>query len=160
LFGQWIYGVVCAGMITAAALIATPDGSVKKAVRLACGFLIAAALLSPVARFDYAEFARNISRMRGEAGDFTERMRDTNERLTALIIEQECAAYIVDKSARMGIYGLEAEVSAEWSEEGFWYPVEARLSAVASEEQRVEISRCAVSEFGISPGRVIWTGKD
>jgi stage III sporulation protein AF len=144
-------------MIAAAALTAAPEGSVKKVVRLACGFLIAVALLSPAAGFDYTRFARDISALRAEADGLADGMKETNDRLTALIIEQECAAYIVDKSARLGIDGLKAEVSAEWSVDGYWYPTEARLYARASVSQREEISRYVESELGISPERVIWT---
>jgi hypothetical protein len=160
MFGRWIYGVVCASMISAAALLITPECSAKKAVRLTCGLLIAVSLLSPLSGFDYTAFSRSLASLREETGGVTERMRETNEKLTALIIEQECAAYIVDKSERLGLSGLEAEVSAEWSADGYWYPVEARLSGEAGDGARAEINRYVESELGISPDRVIWIGKD
>ncbi|MDR2421500.1 MAG: hypothetical protein LBD49_05310 [Oscillospiraceae bacterium] len=160
MFGRWIYGVVCASMISAAAILIAPECSAKRAVKLACGLLIAASLLSPVSSFNYTTFSKSLASLRAEADGLSERMRETNEKLTALIIEQECAAYIVDKSARLGVRGLDAEVSAEWSADGFWYPVEARLSGEADDGARAEICRFAESELGISPERVIWMRKD
>jgi hypothetical protein len=160
MLGRWIYGVVCASMIAAAALLITPDGQAKGAVKLTCGLLITAALLSPLRGFDYAAFSRSLAALREDAGGIAGRMRETNEKLTALIIEQECAAYILDKSARLGLDGLSAEVSVEWSTDGYWRPVEARLSGDTDDGARAEINRYVESELGISPGRVIWAGKD
>jgi hypothetical protein len=160
MFGRWVFGVACASIIASIAASAAPEGAAKRAVKLTGGFLIVAALLSPVADFDFGAFSHSVLSLRAQAGEVSADILETNEKLTALIIERECAAYIVDKSARIGMEGLEAEVSAQWSLDGYWYPVEARLTANATIGQRAEITRYAQSELGISPERVIWIGKD
>ncbi|MDR1298824.1 MAG: hypothetical protein LBJ84_01055 [Oscillospiraceae bacterium] len=160
MFGKWVFGVACASIIASIAATAAPQGAAGRAAKLTGGFLIVAALLSPVADFDFSAFSRSVFDLREQADAVSADILETNEKLTALIIERECAAYIVDKSARIGMEGLEAEVSAQWSVDGYWYPVEARLTASATLGQRAEITRYVESELGISPERVIWTGKD
>jgi hypothetical protein len=160
MFGKWIFSVACASIIASIASSVAPEGSARRAVTLTGGFLIVAALLSPFADFDFGAFSRSVFDTRAQADAAFADILETNEKLTALIIERQCAAYIVDKSARIGIEGMEAEVSAQWSVDGFWYPVEARLTANATIGQRAEMTRYAQTELGISPERVIWIGKD
>jgi hypothetical protein len=160
MLGRWIYGVACASMIGAIAIKLSPDGPVRRAVRLACGLLMAATLLAPIVDFDFETFSSSLAAMRERPDELHERMLRENERLTALIIEQRCAAYIVDKSERVGIADMRAEVSAQWSADGYWRPVEARLTADADMARRAEINRYVESELGIDPARIIWIGKD
>jgi hypothetical protein len=162
MLGGWIYAAAGAGVISAIATSIAPKGRTRSAVKLACGLLVTTVLLAPAADFDYTTLSQNAARYREEGETAGRDMTREKERITALIIERECAAYIVDKSVALGVTGLEAAVSVEWSRDGAWYPTEARLSAnpVPDDARRSRLNGYIESELGISPERIIWSGKD
>ena len=60
----------------------------------------------------------------------------------------------MDKATQLGLDGLWAEVTARWSDEGFWYPWEARLGG--PESGRAELERLIEAELGIPAERQSW----
>ena len=92
----------------------------------------------------YGEAARAVAEGAGEEAD----------RLNRTIIERECAAYILDKADALGISAADAAVTARWSEEGFWYPWESRVSC--PEGGRAALSEAIEAELGIPPERQSW----
>ena len=56
----WILRLVGAALISSAALTLAPEGAAKRAVRLACGLMSAAALMSAVLTFDFEEFFETV----------------------------------------------------------------------------------------------------
>ena len=92
----------------------------------------------------YGEAARAVAEGAGEEAD----------RLNRTIIERECAAYILDNADALGISAADAAVTARWSEEGFWYPWESRVSC--PEGGRAALSEAIEAELGIPPERQSW----
>lgn len=150
----WIRALAGAAVFCAIALALCPEGRPKRVLRAACGVVMAAALLSPALGLDmqalpeavarYGEAARSVA---GEAGQEADRLNRT-------IIERECAAYILDKADALGISAADAAVTARWSEEGFWYPWESRVSC--PEGGRAALSEAIEAELGIPPERQSW----
>ena len=153
---SWILGIVGAAMLAAIAMTITPEGRVKKVVSLTCGVAMIIALVRPVTGFDYTGFAKSLTRLRQNAALFSEDASDTNEKLTGLIIEERCAAYILDKGTLLGINDLAVSVSAKWSTEGYWYPSGATITTSANQEFRDKLSYIIEAELGIPPGELIW----
>jgi hypothetical protein len=154
---SWVIGIACAAMITAIAMTVTPEGSVKKAVALVCGLVVILALIKPIVGFDYTSFSKNMVELRNDAEAFSADVEGVNENLTRLIIEEECAAYILDKGTALGITDLEVIVTAVWSEEGYWYPCKASLKTNADEGMRFKLSRNIEAELGIPPEELTWS---
>jgi stage III sporulation protein AF len=157
---SWVIGIACAAMITAIAMTVTPEGSVKKAVALVCGLVVILTLIKPIVGFDYTSFSKNMAQYRNDAEAFSSNVESVNENLTRLIIEEECAAYILDKGTALGITDLEVTVTAEWSEEGYWYPSKASLKANADEAMRFQLGRNIEAELGIPPEELTWSMSD
>lgn len=151
---NWIRALVGAAVFCALAAALCPEGRPKRVLRAACGVVMAAALLSPVAALDTEALPKAMARYSEAARRQAESAAESADRLNRTIIESECEAYILDKAAQLGLDGLRAEVTARWSDEGFWYPWEARLGG--PESGRAELGRLIEAELGIPAERQSW----
>ncbi len=157
---SWVIGIAGAAMVTAAAMTVTPEGKVKKIVALICGLMTVLVLLKPLTGFDYASFSKYLTQYRNDAEAFSSNIESENENLKRRIIEDKCQAYILDKGKSLGITELAVTVTAEWSEDGFWYPIGASLVTNANGETRDKLSQGIEAELGISPEELIWSMRD
>lgn len=151
---NWIRALVGAAVFCALAAALCPEGRPKRVLRAACGVVMAAALLSPVAALDTEALPKAMARYSEAARRQAESAAESADRLNRTIIESECEAYILDKATQLGLDGLWAEVTARWSDEGFWYPWEARLGG--PESVRAELERLIEAELGIPAERQSW----
>ena len=158
--GKWILGLVGAALVTCICLMVTPEGRVKKVVSLVCGLVLIIALIKPVVGFDYTTFSKNYEDLRVNAENFTEPLGDVNEKLEGTIIEQQCAAYIVDKGTALGIKDLGARVTAKRSDDGYWYPASAKITGRADVITREKLCGYIESELGIAPSGIVWSNND
>ena len=154
---DWVFGIVGAALITSICMTITPDGKVKKVVSLACGLVVILMLINPIIEFDYGLFSQSYAQFRAEAAAFSQEGVAFNEKLSGLIIEEACVAYILDKGTKLGIHDLTAEVSARQSANGYWYPYAARLTTAANQELRDRLSDSIYASLGISPEELIWS---
>jgi len=153
----WIIGIAGAAVIASICMAVTPDGKVKKVVALVCGLVIMLMLVNPVIGFDYGIFSQSYAQFRGQAEGISLEMTDFNEKLTGLIIEEACQAYILDKGTQLGIHDLTVQVSVRQSGDGYWYPYAARLTSAADKELRDQLGRIIHTELGIPPEELIWS---
>lgn len=151
---EWLRALVGAAVFCALALALCPEGRPKRVLRAACGVVMAAALLSPVVELDMQALPEAIARYGEAARTVADGAEEEADRLNRTIIERECAAYILDKADALGLSASEASVTARWSEEGFWYPWECRVSC--AEGGRAALSRAIEAELGIPPERQSW----
>lgn len=155
---DWILQLTGTALLSAVALAVTPQGKVRRVVTIVCGFAVLAALLRLGGGFDYTAFSQSLARQRSQVEAYTENFAEENKKLTRQLIEEECAAYILDKGDSLGIAGLEVRVWAVWSEEGYWYPSQAALSAPQVEEtQKKDLSAYIESELGIPAAMQEWS---
>lgn len=151
---NWIRALIGAAVFCALAMALCPEGRVKRVLRFACGLVMAAALLFPVLSLDLDYLPKAMARYSEAAKRQTESAADTADRLNRTIIESECETYILDKAAALGFELREAEVTARWSDEGFWYPWECRLSAAEGDANG--LSELIEAELGIPEERQSW----
>ena len=144
---SWLRALVGAAVFCALALALCPEGRPKRVV-------LAAALLSPVVELDMQALPEALARYGEAARAVAEGAGEEADRLNRTIIERECAAYILDKADALGISAADAAVTARWSEEGFWYPWESRVSC--PEGGRAALSEAIEAELGIPPERQSW----
>ena len=157
ILGKWVLGLAGAALITCICLMITPEGRVKKVTSLVCGFVLILALIKPLVGFDYTSFSKNYAGLRLDAENLGQPLGDVNEKLERTIIEQECSAYIVDKGTALGILNISAEVTAKWSEDGYWYPVSAAITSGADPGAQSKLNGYIESELGISPSEIVWS---
>lgn len=152
LLRSWIWSLAGAAVVCAAALALTPAGPVKKVVQLLCGAVMTAALLSPLLQIDLTEYSWNLARYRAEADALTGGAEALRQSLDRNIIEETMCAYILDKARSCGAAVQGAQVSLQWSTEGYWYPV----SAVLQGTYDAAFARWMEAELGILERAQTW----
>ena len=111
---DWVRALCGAAVICAAAMALCPDGRVKRVLRLVCGLVMACALLSPVLELDFDAYSSALSGY-GEAARAAAEGAQEEARLSSRgVIEEECAAYILDKAEALGLAGCSADCSTMW----------------------------------------------
>lgn len=154
---SWIVGITGAAIVTAIAMTVTPDGRVKKVVTLICGLMTVIALIKPVIGFDYDGFSKYLTQYKNEAASFSSNIEQANENLSRRLIEDNCAAYILDKGQSLGLSDLSVTVRASWSEDGYWYPSGVSLITDAEETLRHALGRIIEAELGVSSEELSWS---
>ncbi len=158
--GAFVLQLTGAAMISAAALSIIPEGRVKKAAELVCGFMMISVMLGIFTDFDYTYFSQNIARYKAEGIEVTENAEKENDRLKRLIIEEETEAYILDKGAELGIETLDAEVKTLWDTDGYWYPSNVTVSADLDAGTKEKLSQIIEADLGVPPDKQHWGTDD
>ena len=149
----WLLSLAGAALLTALAAMFPTSESLRRIVKLIGGVALTCLLFSPLVSFDYDSYAAALQDCRVSVST-DGAVSDTSERLQRTVIESELRAYILDKADALGISAADAAVTARWSEEGFWYPWESRVSC--PEGGRAALSEAIEAELGIPPERQSW----
>lgn len=156
----WILCLSGTAILCSAAMALTPEGTTKKTVKLVCGFAVMLALMGAVKNFDYPDFSAYIAEYKSSAGTIAEDASQNASKSTRFIIEEKCAAYILDKAETMGINEASASVTAKWCDDGYWYPVSANIKGCFNEEEKAALSKKIEAELGISVEEQKWSTQD
>ena len=156
---QWVLQLTGAALLAGAVIALIPKGKLQGALRVVCGFFLAAALLTIGTDFDYAGFSRYAARYRAEAEYLTGEVTGRQDELTRSIIEAETEAYILDKGDELGM-AVSAAVRAQWSEEGYWYPAYVTVTGRYTQEQRQQLQLFLEAELGLAAPQQSWSDTD
>lgn len=143
-------------ILCAAVTSICPEGNVKKICSLTCSVVMITAALKPLAGFDYREYSAQLAQYREMGAALTESSQELDARLNRLVIERECAAYILDKAHESGIDVTDVRVTASWSTDGFWYPASADIFSSDPESARQTLNGIIERELGIAEGEQHW----
>ena len=150
---SWLLSLTGAGCVCAAALRLTPEGRVKRVLRMLCALVMAAALFSPLLRGGVLpDYALELSRYRDAAAALTGEGAALGRELDRSIIEQRMEAYILDKASALGAPLGGAKVALRWSTEGVWVPVAAELGGPYD----TALSALIEAELGIARSAQTW----
>jgi len=150
-------GMVCAAVISAAALIITPAGRVKNVTRLCCGLLCALAMAAPVFELDMERLSAGIAAYEQAAQSVVENAEEEAKTMERAYIEEKCAAYILGKATETGTAVSGATVTARWdADAGVWYPWTASLTGSYS----ASLADVIEAELGIAVQRQTWEEED
>lgn len=151
LLGQWLMGVTCAALILALAQGLAPEGGPKRAARLAGGLLLLLAVVKPLLSLDGDALTRALTGYRLEAELDAQGLTQANKTLAAQIIEDQCAAYIQDKAAALGItcrVAVEADREADYP-----VPKVVTVTGELTRAQRQALTHQIEADFAIPASR-------
>lgn len=154
---EWVFGIVAASLAGSIALTITPKGGAKSAVRLACGLMMAAVILKPVAQLDIDEIKGYSSQYELDTEQYSQKIEEETERLAKAIIEEETAAYILDKASADGITVRKVTVQAESIDGGWPCPYAVQIDCDGTEEQLEKLAEHIETELGIPRVRQDWS---
>ena len=149
---NWLSGLIGAAFFCAVASELTPKGSVKRVQSALCGIIMASALLMPLLRIDFADYALHLAQSREAAAAVTQRADEVSRELNRRSIEAEMEAYILDKAQTLGAQVQSVSVSVRWSTEGVWYPVSADIDGA----YHAGLADLIEGELGISKADQSW----
>jgi len=157
---SYIKTLLYTGAICFSAILISPDGSTKKAVWLACAIAMAIAVVYPVTDINFEQYSKVIAEYRTAADKITNNAKEDSENLNRLYIQEQCAAYILDKADKMGIALTKVNVLAQWADEGYWYPVSADIACRCTQNEINTLSGIIESELGISKDSQNWCNEN
>lgn len=158
LIRQWLVGITCAAMIAALAEGLAPPGAVRKIGRFTGGLVLLIAVLKPVAAVDGQALSRALAEYRLDLSAYSAQLEEENRGLMKSIIEEQTAAYIVDKAASMG---LSCQVRVEAAGSGAWpVPWRVTITGDLDGEAQEALARRIQEDFAIPAERQFYEGPD
>ena len=150
---QWLLGVTAAALVLALAEALAPEGGAKKVCRLAGGMAQLLAAAGPLTGLlDGGFLTRAVEGWRDKARSYELELEEKNDLFYLSIIEEETAAYVMDKAKEFG-FDCQAEVTYGYDEEGVPRPWEVTARGSWTQEQREQLGRLLEEELGVPPKR-------
>ena len=145
---SWLLAMIFAAVLCALAKELMPAGPVKRVGGLVCGMVLLAVMLSPLVQLNPAAGQAWLEGWRSGLEQQEAALRQQVNEGVKPIIEQEFAAYIVDKAAELGLT-CTARVSCRAGEEGLFLPERAEVSGFLTEGERERLSLVIQEDLGI-----------
>lgn len=152
----WLLTVTCAACISSIAMAITPEGRVKNAVRLSCGLLMMAALMSITANIDEFVQPFDFSGYRERAGNEIDTILSGLCDTEKESIERSAAAYILEKASARGLE-VTVSVTAEIDGSGCFLPSAAVITGQVPEDAKEELSEIIETDLGITKEKQKWS---
>lgn len=150
---QWLLGVTAAALVLALADALAPEGSAKKVCRLAGGLALLLAAAGPLLGvMDGSALTRAVEGWQDRTQRAEQELEEQGEQFYLAIIEEETAAYVMDKARELG-FDCEAEVTYGHDEDGVPCPWEIAARGTWTQEQRAELERLLEKELGVPAQR-------
>jgi len=147
----WLLSGLTAGVICALADALMPPGPVKRVGQLVSGMVLACVILSPLITLDFDAGERWLMDYFVELETWSEELKQEVTAGMKPVIEEECAAYILDKAAEVG---LTCTVGITCREEaGIYVPHQAAVSGLNGEMERIQVAQWLEQDLGIPPER-------
>ena len=149
----WLLGVTAAALVLALAEALAPEGGAKKVCRLAGGMALLLAAVRPLTGLlDSGFLTQAVDGWRDRAQSYELELEEKNDLFYLSIIEEETAAYIVDKAKEFG-FDCQAEVTYGYDEDSVPRPWEVTARGSWTQEQREQLSRLLEEELGVPAER-------
>lgn len=148
LIRTWILTVTVSALVIAGAEALMPQGSVKRVGKLTGGLILVLGILQPLVTMDYDQLYDLVNTL--PAGSIRQETLDqaAQEPMKG-IIEEELAAYIVDKGAQLGLT-CTARVTCEAGEDGVPLPKSVAVTGAMTPDQREQLCQVIAQDLGLA----------
>ena len=144
---EWLLGVTAAALAVALAQALTPEGTVKKTVRLAGGLVLLLAVVNPLKGFTPAAMPQP-----GDLVPSVDNAPTAGEEVMKTLIAQKVGADIVDKGSELGC-PCTAQVTVAQDENGWPIPWSVELWGQWTDKGKKELSQAIAEELDIPAQR-------
>ena len=151
---QWLLGITGAAILTALAEVVMPEGGVKQVGKLVCGLVLLVAVLQPLCQWGETELVWLSGSVEEELQKQTQQLQKEVDAQMRSVIEEELAAYSMDKAAQLGI-ACQVRVTCACHEDGIFLPEELKIWGVAP-EQEPELARVLGEELGLVSEKILF----
>ena len=144
---QWLLGITAAALAVALAQALTPEGTVKKLLRLTGGLVLLLAVVRPLKGLAPEAMPRP-----GDLAPSTETAETAGEEVMKTLIAQKVGAYIVDKGSALGC-PCTAQVTVAEDGSGWAVPWSVEVRGQWTAQEKKELSRLIARELNIPEER-------
>lgn len=144
---QWLLGITAAALAVALAQALTPEGTVKKLLRLTGGLVLLLAVVRPLKGLAPAALPRP-----GDLAPSVETAERAGEEVMKTLIAQRVGAYIVDKGSELGC-PCTVQVTVAEDESGWAVPWSVKVRGQWTAQEKKELSQLIVRELNIPEER-------
>ena len=155
LIKSWLIGISCCAILISLVKGVMPNGSVKKTAGLLCGVILLIVTVSPLLSLDFSALSSYTVEYKNAVGAYSADVAEVNERLAQVIIEEQSAAYILDKATGIGAE-IQVEVTTRRGDGDYWYPYSVEIKGDYTEEQREELAETIERELAVPEERQDW----
>ena len=156
---SWILSVTVSAMIIALAEGLMPAGAVKKVAKLTGGLVLMLGILQPIVRLDYEELFIVANGLENITLETQTEQQESNNELMKSIIEQETAAYVLDKAQTLG-YSCTVSITCELGENNIPYPDSAEIRGLLDENQQRKMTKFINEDLGIPKEKQIYINEE
>jgi len=171
----WLLSLAGVALLTALASLFPTSESLRRVTKLAGGVALTCLLFSPLVTFDYDAYAaalqdyhvsvstdydslaEAISRLELEKEEARTGIEIQNQELVASIISGRVQTYILDKAAQCGAALDDAQVTLQWSTDGYWYPQSVRLVTSGPAAENSRLAQIIEADLGVPRTRQEWS---
>ena len=136
-----------------------PEGAVRRVGKLACGLLMLSAILRPLVEVEALSPGDLLKDYQARTAVQAQTLEEERNAALKSVIEQEFAAYIVDKAAQMGAV-CTAQVTCQLGEDGAFLPWSAAVQGSFTPQQQEELARILEEELAIPRARQSFPTKE
>ena len=155
---SWLLAITAVSLLCAIADALMPPGAVRRVGRLVCGLVLIGVILSPLAELDVMEGQQWLDAYFSSVRQREEELEETVNSQMKVIIEQEYAAYIVDKAAELGTV-CRVWVECRTAEDGLYLPSRVEISGSLTQDIRSRLSQIIADDLGIDESEQIYIDK-
>lgn len=140
---EWLLGITAAALAVALAQALTPEGTVKKLLRLIGGLVLLLAVMRPLKSLAPEALPRP-----GDLAPSAETAETAGEEVMKTLIAQKVGAYIVDKGSALGC-PCTAQVTVAEDESGWTIPWSVQVRGQWTAKEKKELSQLIARELDI-----------
>ena len=156
---SWLLTVIGASLICALADALMPQGPVRRVGRLVCGLVLLGAILSPLTQLDLSRGQRWLEDYLASLDNREAELTETVNSQMKVIIEQEYAAYILDKAAQLGL-DCDVRVECGLSEDGLYLPVRTEVAGLSTAGEQEQLIRVIEQDLGVPAERQFYAEEE
>lgn len=145
---NWLLGITCAAMVLTLAESIVPEGSGKRVCHLAGGLVLLIASLSPVIKLEMNDLIGISDRYEQASAEMEQSLQTENEFLYECIIEEQTAAYILDKAKELEV-NCKVSVTVRQTDAGLVIPYAVSVEGTLTGEQEKCLSQFLTADLGI-----------
>lgn len=143
----WLLGLIGVSLVCALADALMPKGAVRRVGKLVCGLALILTVLTPLVKLNLDAGQRWLEGCLAEAEQREMELEQAVDNQMKIIIERDCAAYIVDKAAQLG-----AACSARTEcrrDGGLYLPQRVEVTGAVPPPLQSELVQIIVRDLGV-----------
>lgn len=155
-FRGWLLSLIAVSILCAIADALMPAGGPRRVGKLLCGLVLLCAVLTPLTRLELAGSEGWLEDWRAGLEREQEELAERAGEVSRSVIEARCAAYIVDKAARMGLPPVEVRVTCRAAGDGVYLPDRAEIAGALSPGEREALSAALREELDLPEDQIAY----